>query len=441
MTQADDGYTGTNFSRPGVQALIEAAQAGKVQCIIVKDLSRLGRNYLEVGDFLEQKFPAWKLRFISLGDMYDSSKTAGGINMAFRGLISQMYSQDLSEKVRSSKNAASRSGKIITSHPTYGYNRDSNDRHKLVINPQEASVIKKIYDLYEQGVKFTEIAKTLNAESIITPKESRMAKGYAANQAHNYIWAAEAISSILRNEKYMGKWVYGKSRVVELGSKRTVSVPESEWIVVDDAMPAIISTEQFARVQELIKCKTKRTGAAKTEKALFARRIKCASCGRIMTYHALKHVRVYRCKFDCQTSKIEERAIHDAALNAIYAHALLTKGMVAGEKSPRNKICTIQSSIEKYKVEKMALWEEFHNKAIAYEAYKNRVNKLSNQIKQCESSITMMKTKTEEPNDFHGIKELSREMVGELITRIDVYSSDRIEITINYDDIFRLVFA
>jgi DNA invertase Pin-like site-specific DNA recombinase len=248
----DDGWSGTNFSRPGVARLVELARTGGIQCIIVKDLSRWGRNYLEVGDFLEQKFPAWGVRFISLAEMYDSAKlnkgAASGMGMAFRGLIAQMYSQDLSEKVRSGKDAASRTGKIITGQPTYGYDKDKNDRRKFAINPYEASVVKRIYNLAEQGVRTAEIVRRLNADDIATPQASKKERGYKANWGQGDCWGKGAVGSILRDERYTGKWIYGKTRIAEVGSRKAKPVPKSEWIVIDGAIPAIIDEEQFARV-------------------------------------------------------------------------------------------------------------------------------------------------------------------------------------------------
>ena len=470
MEFLDDGNTGVNFSRPGVIKLLELAKAGRIKCIVVKDLSRWGRSYLKVGDFLEQKFPAWGVRFISLGDMYDSAKlngSTGGIDMAFRGLIAQMYSQDLSEKVRSGKDAASKSGKIVTSLPTYGYNVDKNDRHKFVINPNEAAVIKRIYGLYEQGVIVAEIVRILNADNVTTPQMSKRAKGYKSKTGIGDIWAKGAVSQILRNEKYTGKWIYGKSRVAELGSKRAYPMPREQWIIVDGAIPAIISEEQFVRVQKLL-TEPNPKGRTYSETALFARKIKCAECGRGMAYHSLKNSKVFQCvmhrqswNFDCQIGRIDERVIYDAVLNTIQTHALLTeeeikrqhesnKAALSYEETTHRKIRALQLSIEKVKVEKMALWEEFHNGALTGEAYKDKSGRLSDKLTSLENNIvslvaeinehkTSAKTESEFVKRFSrlgGISKLSKELVCELVKEIRVYASDRIEIILKYADLY-----
>ena len=470
----DDGRTGTNFSRSGVQELLKAAQMGNVQCIIVKDISRLGRSYLEVGDLLEQKFPAWGVRFISLGDMYDSAEliggATGGINMAFRGLIAQMYSQDLSEKIRSSKDAASRSGKIVTSQPTYGYDVDKDDRHKFAVNPSEADVIKRIYDLYEQGVRVSEIVRILNAESVTTPQESKRLKGYRANWGRGDLWGKGAVSSILRNERYTGKWIYGKARVSEMGSKRAYPVPKGEWIVVDGAIPKIIEQDQFDRVQELISKSSKNIAAPQPEKALFARKIKCGKCGMGMANSVLKAGRVYRCsmkrqsaKFDCQTERINECEIYDAVLSTIQLHVLLAEEKVAHRHERtkidraqkdvvRSKIRMLKLNIEKSNVEKVALWEEFHNRVISRDVFQSKSRNLSERGLRYESSISLLEAEVlelenrlpnetdslaiERYNKLGGITELTKELVGELVQEIHVYSSEQIEIVWRYGNLF-----
>jgi DNA invertase Pin-like site-specific DNA recombinase len=160
----DDGKSGTNFLRDGVQRLIKMAEKGEVHCIICKDLSRWGRSYIEVGDFLEQKFPMWGVRFISITDVYDSASLRGGtagIDIAFRNLIYELYSQDLSEKVRSGKMSAAKSGKYTNAITFYGYIKDPKDHRKLLIDESSATVVRRIFEFAAQGVFPTEIEKPL----------------------------------------------------------------------------------------------------------------------------------------------------------------------------------------------------------------------------------------------------------------------------------------
>ncbi|MCL1842878.1 MAG: recombinase family protein [Defluviitaleaceae bacterium] len=454
----DDGCTGTNFSRPGVQKLLEAAETGKIQCIVVKDLSRFGRRYLDVGDYIEQKFPLWGVRFISLGDMYDSATLAhgatGGISMAFRGLIAQLYSQDLSAKVRSGKDAASRSGKIVTSFPTYGYNFDKNNRHKFVINDNEASVVQKIYNLYEQGVKVSKIARLLSAENITTPQASKRARGYDSKTGRDILWHRGIVASILRNEKYTGKWIYGKTRVPEIGSKRAYPVPKSEWIVVDGAIPVIISQEQFDRVQKLLGESQHMAASSAPEKSMFAGKIKCGFCGYSMTYSKLKAGRVYRCamkkesaKFDCNTGKIEEQIIYNVVMTSLHAILLLSNICNALEgacarrygnsraapdyrETSHSKMRAAHLSVENINLEKMTLWEDFHNGKISRESFQNKSKQLSDKVERHEKKGVTPPSQT---NNLIGgvincITALTKELVGEMVNKIRIYSPQRVEI-------------
>jgi hypothetical protein len=216
----------------------------------VKDLSRWGRNYIEVGDFLEQKFPAWGVRFISVNDSYDSAKLngiTGGIDIGFKNLIYEMYSQDLSEKVRSAKDNLARSGKCANAIPFYGYDKDHQNKGKLVIDPPAAAVIQRIFDLAAQNKTPNQIAKIFNEENVTTAQERKMQLGYRRRWTSGdaSFWYGSIISVIIRDERYTGKWIYGKRRMLEIGKQNPVMSPESEWIVVPDAIPAIISQEQF----------------------------------------------------------------------------------------------------------------------------------------------------------------------------------------------------
>jgi len=262
----DDGHTGTNFARPGAQQLIEMAKAGLVQCIIVKDLSRFGRNYIEVGDFLEQKFPAWSVRFISIGDNYDSARQSNPLDSAFRNLIYQIYSQDLSVKCRTGKDSATKRGKIITTYPTFGYSKDENDRHKFVLDPIDAPIVKRVFDLAEQGNSIPAIAKILNADGTPTKQKSKHRKGFTKNWGisnSNNHWTNAAVRSILQNECYTGKWIYGKTRTTRVGARTIKKVPRCEWLIVPNALPAIVTEEQFAAVQAKIKTTAKKRPAHK----------------------------------------------------------------------------------------------------------------------------------------------------------------------------------
>ena len=184
----DLGYSGTNFDRPNYEKMLSGIKGGTVQCIVVKDLSRFGRNYLEIGDYLEQLFPSRGIRFISVNDMYDSAQfygTTGGINIAFRNLMAGLYSQDLSDTVRSAKTSINMRGKTSAPYVFYGYISDPKDRHKLIIDPPAAEIVRMIFNLREQGMTTPKIARKFNDDGVQTANERKKEQGAKRNWLRN----------------------------------------------------------------------------------------------------------------------------------------------------------------------------------------------------------------------------------------------------------------
>jgi len=476
----DDGRTGTNFSRPGAQKVIEMAQSGKFQCIIVKDLSRWGRNYIEVGDFLEQKFPAWGVRFISVGDNYDSAKlnhSTSGIDIAFRNLIYELYSQDLSVKCRSGKNAVAKSGKILSTYPTFGYDKDKNDRHKFVVDPIDAPIVKRIFDMAEQGHRVFEIVKVLNAENVSTKQMSKHRKGYKTNWGRGDCWDSSAVIDTLRNECYTGIWIHGKKRTVQIGTTCTKTMPRSDWIIIPDAIPALVTKEQFQIVQEKLNAvyrgNTKK-GVSKTPRSIFSSLVKCPKCGRNMDFNtrSAEQHGVFFCKtkgrsdkFGCTSEKIGEYDLADAVLTILRQqialvdlHQSVMKTKAVDKVSPKVifvEIQSLQKLIEQIKSTKITLWESYHGGSITKDKFQAESERLTNQVVAYESKINELTAQMEEANnqsngecglvkrmvELTGIQTLTRELVLEFVSEIKVFSSERIEIVWKYGDIFEKMMS
>jgi len=470
----DDGRTGTNFNRPGVQRVIELAQSGKIQCVIVKDLSRWGRNYIDVGDFLEQKFPAWGVRFISLNDMYDSATlngATGGIDIAFRNLIYELYSRDLSEKVKSARISAAKSGKVITSYAPHGYTKDPNDKRKLIIDSAAADVIKLIYNLAEQGMSLTQIARKLNADGIPTPQQHKVSMGAKRTWLKTNVsfWDDSILGLILKDERYTGIWIFGKKRVVDVGKTKSVRVPESDWIVVPDGIPQIITPEQFKAVREIIGTRTvpHLCGYKKSE-SLFAKKLKCGNCGHALRANRNNGNTRYYCNTrlatndkQCFDSGIGEGVIAGVVLNALQQQIKLAleckKLRRANVKSAMPTIANLRGEIQdarrvvdKSKTAKMSLWEKYHSGAMSREQFQRESGKFTAQTMEAENRITELETQVQaleaagqEENEFEdrfsrqvGITELTYEVVQEFIKVVKVYTPDRIEVVFNYADEF-----
>lgn len=476
----DDGRTGTNFLRPGVQKLIEMAQSGKVHCIVVKDLSRWGRNYLEVGDFLEQKFPAWGVRFISLNDCYDSAKlmngATGGIDIAFRNLIYDLYSQDLSEKVKSAKISAAKSGKYTNGLSFFGYIKDPADPRKLIIDEKTVDVVRRIFDLTAQGHTPNRIAKALNDERVPTAQDRKVELGEKRRWRldDGSFWYGAVVANIVRDERYTGKLIYGKSRSAEIGSTgKQKRVPKEEWIVVPGAIPAIVTEEQYRIANRYIRERGKHNVKTSPSKLLFTRKLKCGHCGLCMkAVHRTSDVK-YRCftqslteKLGCGDFWVFEKDIAAAVLAALRQQIAFadntrrmlterTEQLTPGIEKLQTEAARLQKRIEKTKTAKMGLWEKFHNGSISAEAFQreneqadDRIVKHTARIPEIQAEILRLESETGRENLFverfskqAGITELTKDVVDEFIKEVRVYSPERIEVIFSYADEYERIAA
>lgn len=277
MEFADDGFTGTNFDRPHFQQMMDQVKSGNVSCIVVKDLSRFGRNYLEVGDYLEHLFPFLGVRFLSINDHYDSNDymgSTGGLDVAFRNLIYQRYSQDLSEKVKSAKHMRMAQGKHISSCP-YGYMKKPGIKDKMFIDPVTGPIVKDIFLSAINGMKTTEIAASLNARGIPTPmvykKLSR--RGYE----NDAMWSHQAVLRIIRDYKYTGAMVTFKCENLTIRAKTSHKRSPEEWIVIEDCHDPIVTHEEYDKANATIR-KVRYNPPKKTDQR--DRVYFCGHCGR-----------------------------------------------------------------------------------------------------------------------------------------------------------------
>lgn len=245
----DDGYSGTNFHRPAVERLLALAQQGAISCILVKDLSRFGRNYIQVGTYLEQIFPSLGIRFISVNDGYDNGIPAEqSMDMAFRNLIYDLYSRDLSKKIISARRTQAARGKFVTGSAPYGYRKGP--EKTLLRDEETASVVQRIFDMASEGISKTGIADALNREKIPSPAMVRRQRGeapYKGQTGDGWKWNGSIISRILKDRRYVGDGIYGKVRPVFVGSRKDCPVPERDWVVALNSHEPLVSREQFER--------------------------------------------------------------------------------------------------------------------------------------------------------------------------------------------------
>ena len=295
MEFVDNGYSGANFERPAVQELLDLVRANRIDCIMVKDFSRFGRNSLETGYFIERVFPIFHTRFISVSDDFDTKKLkgdTGGMEVAFKYLISEYYSRDMSVKTKTAKYMKMRRGEYQSKICPYGYCKGDNNR--MVPDPETSCVIQMIFEYAASGMNSAQIARELHSQAIPTPGEYKALKGqkYHDVSRTNGVWSNSTILRLLADERYIGTYVIGKKTVTEIGGNRMRTKDESEWIKIPNHHTPLVSKELFEKANASIK----RFKIPKRKQHSYPLRGKvfCGSCKHAM--HRSNET-IYRCRF------------------------------------------------------------------------------------------------------------------------------------------------
>ena len=328
---SDDGYAGGNFKRPRYQALIRDIESGKINCIIFKDNSRLGRNYPELGRLMEDYFPQKGVRVISVLNNLDSVKDPRGYCstiVSFSNIVNDDYIRQLSIKIKCTLTMKRERGEFIGNYAPFGYQKDPADRHRLVVDEEQAEIVRKIFDWYEDGMSASSIAKRLNAMQIMTPGDFKIRDGcksfitHDRNSSKLHAWTTTTIATILKNEVYIGNMVQGKHKSVSYRSKKMMLTDESEWTVVEGTHAPIISDEQFAIIHERFARRT-RISPGKTHVYPLSGLVSCGACGHRMNRVVSQGYARYRCitrtyaPDKCQCPSIKEEYLEELILQTL----------------------------------------------------------------------------------------------------------------------------
>ena len=281
----DDGYSGTNFNRPAFQRMLSDIHAGKINLVIVKDLSRFGRNYVEVGLQVEH-FKEQNVRFIAADDHYDSMINEDDLMFPMRNVMNEMYARDVSKKTKAAKKAKAKAGQHIGSKPPFGYKLDPNDRHHLVIDEPAAEVVRRIFRLTAEGAGYNKITRIFREEKVLNPityfNQNNPDYFKADYWRKEFDWHVTSVRAILNNEVYLGMLIYGKQKCKSMKSKTKVKNPREEWIITENTHEPIISKELWDTAHKVMS--SKRRPAKTGELQIFAGLIYCADCGHCLTY-------------------------------------------------------------------------------------------------------------------------------------------------------------
>ncbi len=298
----DDGYSGTNFERPDFQRLLNDIEKGNIGTIITKDLSRLGRDYLKTGYYMECYFPDNKVRYIAINDNVDTYKENNEFT-PFKNIINEWYAKDISKKIKSAYRTKALKGEFTGAYAPYGYKKDPNDKHHLIIDEETAPVVKHIYELGAQGFTPYQISMQLKKEGLLKPRAKMMQDlGKYASESfvkYPYDWQPRTILTILRNREYLGHIVCNKHTSKSFKDKRLIALPEEQWIEVKNKHEAIISGDIFNQAQKVTTVKKliiKNTGVHQ----MFAGMLRCSCCGKSMSYGSSKGRKSIGC-YACAT--------------------------------------------------------------------------------------------------------------------------------------------
>lgn len=476
----DDGYTGTDFDRPGFRRMMDDLRAGTVNCVIVKDLSRFGRNYVGVGEYLEQVFPLLDVRFISINDRVDSFLDPRSVNnlvVPFKNIINDEYCRDISNKVRASLDLKRRQGKFIGSFASYGYRKDPADHSRLLVDGQAAAVVRDIFDWFVGGMSVLGIAKRLNEMGVPNPSVYKRRQGmnyrHPASDKLDGLWPDSSVRRILRNRLYTGTMVQGKNRIKSYKLHVSEAVPEADWIEVAATHEAIIPAELFERAQALFTRDT-RTAPAQKEVYLFSGFLRCADCGRAMHRKTISQpygdYHYYICSTfkkqhsgACTKHTIRSDRLEQAVLEALRHQialavemdelvAEINRSSTRGHNAKRLLDERAQLEAEREHVEQMKLslypdWkagdisrEEYHQLKAQFE---QRQAGLDGRIAAVQARIDEVQNGVDETNSFltqfvqyRSLQKLTREAVVELIDMIYVHEGGGITIQFKFSDAY-----
>lgn len=474
----DDGFSGANFERPAFLRMMADIYAGKVNCVIVKDSSRFGRNASESGRYIGEIFPRLQVRFIAVNDLIDSGKSqsiaSDFLNVGFRGLMNEYYVAANSESIRSTLNMERRKGEFIGSFAKYGYQKDPSDHHKLVIDEPAAEVVRMIYSLYLSGVGIRGIVRRLNERGIPNPSTYKRMQGLnfkARTVGDSSLWCDKTVRRILRDEMYVGTMVQGKNQKVNYKSKAVRNCMPDEWIRVEGTHEPIIGKTDFDRVQKMLQTGVK--GAMQSGSIdLFAGLLKCADCGHALikkTNHNPDKTYVYyrcsshcKCKTACAAHTIRYERLYycvlycirqmvDAAVNADEVLRRMKENQASALDDGLNQQLEKQEQELEKVIQRMAdLYPDLKDGVINVDQYRIMKQKYEQAQRDLTQSIEKLKASLGQADDDHvatndfiehfkkhgNIESLTRPILTELIDRITVHKDGTLDIAFNFCDAF-----
>ncbi len=444
---------------------MDDARRGEIGCIIVKDFSRFGRDHLETGNYLERIFPLLGIRFISVNDQFDSEDCmgmTGGMSVALKNIINSMYSRDLSKKVKSATRTRAARGEYVGSFAPYGYRKDPGDIHRLIPDEEAAEVVKLVFTMAAEGKKKPEIARFLNEQGTPTCMEHFRAvgvkrKGY--KEKEKKLWTITTIGDMLKNEVYLGKTVWNKTKRAAVGSRRGIKNDRSEWIIIEGTHQPLVTQELFDTANaKAFTHEKKNVPAGRKSGPLF----RCPHCGRRLTLTSWGNA--YRCGqaaisniAGCRAIHVDKKLLEDAVLSCTRTMAGMVSAEAGRKKKEYSQTAVIEEKIRMLEAEgkrlsskKLRLYEDYRSDRLTKEQYRREYDNTAERILEIEKEIPELKVEAaqireqvlhmkEREAELEVLSSLETFDKDRLLTVIDsvlVYSEERIEIIWKMNDGF-----
>ena len=473
--KTDDGYSGVNFDRPAFQEMMEDIRSGKINCVVVKDLSRFGRNYIEAGNYIERVFPFLGVRFIAINDNYDSldRNQSDSLIIPFKNLINDAYCKDISVKIRSQLEIKRKKGQFIGAFAAYGYLKDEEDHNKLVVDTYASEIVRAIFKWKIQGMSQGRIANKLNMQGVLCPMEYKLSLGMKVQtnfRVHKKaLWSSKAVTRILTNEIYTGVLVQGKVGTPNYKIKKIMPRDEADWIRVEGVIPVIVDRDVFDSVQMIL---AKDIRIAPEEDAVYPLSgfVKCADCGQNMvrkSYNAGGKAYSYficstrKAGKGCSTHSISEEKLTDVVLQMVSKQidsvCEMEKMLDIVDSLPEKQanvfnydaqVVRLKEEIERNKSFKLKLYENLQEGLIGQDEYFLFKKSYAVKIAEAEAAIRAIEDEREQAvsrnrdslswmesfKKYRNITSVNRSMVVDLIRQVNVFEGGRAEVVFRHAD-------
>lgn len=462
----DDGFSGTSFDRPAFNEMIEDIENGKINMVITKDLSRLGRNYVQTGLYTETYFPEHNVRYIAILDNIDTALDSANNDIApFKSILNEMYAKDTSKKINSVLQSKRKLGEYLGT-PPYGYKKDPENKYHLIIDEEAAKVVKLIFEKYLEGYGTMQIADYLSEQKIPIPSDYNNKKRGAKSVSYG-LWAQSTVRFILSNEIYTGTVIQGKRKKVSFKSKKFIDVPEEDWIKVPDMHEAIVNREDYERVKKIIES-TKGSRVVEND-YLFKGLLRCYDCkGYIGIRSPDKNGNIYgRCqrygrysKFDvCSPHNFNYQVFEEQILEVLrevckeYSNTKKLEEIAKKSKSKEEKELDLQEKLKAYEkqIEKETrklelLYEDRLSEVISVESYIENANKIKTKVQEYQAKIKKIEQELSGENkkrnkdekldslvdEFLNMEKPTKEIIREFIEKIEIHSDKQVDIYFNF---------